>query len=1036
MLYRKNEEETLDPELFRNPTSEYRGAPFWSWNSKLEKEELLRQIELFQEMGFGGFHMHVRTGMETPYLSEEFRDIVRLCVDTAKEKKLLAWLYDEDRWPSGSAGGLVTKNPEFRQRYLLFTATPYQENESNRIEISTAAAVRQGNGTLLAIYDIELNENGNLKSYKKIDSAEKAAHAVRYAYLEVAGNSPWYNNQAYVNTLDKKAMDRFIELTYNFYQDAVGEDFGKTVPAIFTDEPQFTHKKVLNFADGAVDVTLPWSDDLEKTFRDAYGDSLLEHLPELIWEKEDGSASVTRYRYHDHICERFTQAFADNCGAWCKQHGMMLTGHMMDEPRLHSQTKALGEAMRSYRAFELPGIDMLCNYVELTTAKQAQSAVHQYGREGMISELYGVTGWDFDFRGHKFQGDWQAALGVTVRVPHLSWYTMKGEAKRDYPATISYQSPWYKEYFAIEDHFARVATAMTRGTPDVRIGIIHPIESFWLHWGPEEQTADIREELEANFQNLTKWMLFGSIDFDFIAESLLPSLCKQAAAPLEVGEMKYDVILVPECETLRSTTLNCLEKFREAGGRLIFLGKRPGLENAEKSSRPGTLWEKSEQIPFCKSALMNALEAERSLKILTPSGKKTQNLLHQLRNDGTRKWLFIAHGTPAENPDISKAETIYIQIPGTWNVTEYQTLSGNIQQMKTTNRKGWTELSAELFDHDSLLLCFTPKGELPKGTTQAKTQMFHIQKNLSVPNRVPYLLGEPNACLLDTAEYALDDEPYRSEEEILRIDNILRKELGLPKRDGHVAQPWAEKREPATHQIRLRFRFRSEIRFNVPFLAMEDADKAEIRLNGKEIQNTDCGYYVDKAIRKVLLPYIKKGENILEVILPFGRNTNTEWMYLLGEFAVRLHGKEKILTQRPETVTFDSITEQGFPFYSGTFTYCCTAETSGTPFQIRLPRFRGAVNRIEIDGTEEGIIAFAPYQTKPISLPAGTHQIKIITYISRTNGFAPLHETDRNAFQEPNRWRSNGDHWTYRYNLYPEGLLDEPQFRELEIVEE
>lgn len=77
----------------------------------------------------------------------------------------------------------------------------------------------------------------------------------------------------------------------------------------------------------------------------------------------------------------------------------------------------------------------------------------------------------------------QMGLGVTVRVPHLSWVSMKGEAKRDYPASIGYQSPWWKDYAYVEDHFARVCTALTRGKPVVRVGVIHPIESYWLHWG-------------------------------------------------------------------------------------------------------------------------------------------------------------------------------------------------------------------------------------------------------------------------------------------------------------------------------------------------------------------------------------------------------------------------------------------------------------------------------------------------------------------------------------------------------------------------
>jgi hypothetical protein len=52
-------------ELFQNPTSEYRGCPFWAWNNKLDRGQLLRQIDYFEEMGMGGFHMHVRTGLDT-----------------------------------------------------------------------------------------------------------------------------------------------------------------------------------------------------------------------------------------------------------------------------------------------------------------------------------------------------------------------------------------------------------------------------------------------------------------------------------------------------------------------------------------------------------------------------------------------------------------------------------------------------------------------------------------------------------------------------------------------------------------------------------------------------------------------------------------------------------------------------------------------------------------------------------------------------------------------------------------------------------
>ena len=122
MLLPKNSEPTLSPELFRSPTCEYRSAPFWAWNCRLEREELLRQADILHEMGFGGYHMHVRSGLATEYLGDEFMNLISDCVNKAKNNKMLAWLYDEDRWPSGFAGGLVTKDEKYRMRYLLFTA--------------------------------------------------------------------------------------------------------------------------------------------------------------------------------------------------------------------------------------------------------------------------------------------------------------------------------------------------------------------------------------------------------------------------------------------------------------------------------------------------------------------------------------------------------------------------------------------------------------------------------------------------------------------------------------------------------------------------------------------------------------------------------------------------------------------------------------------------------------------------------------------------------------------------------------------------
>ena len=125
--------------LFQKPSREYRGKPFWSWNGKLEEKELKRQINVMKEMGFGGFFMHSRTGLETEYLGEDWFRLINRCADYGNKKGLETWLYDEDRWPSGSAGGMVTREPRYRAMFLEMNQFSPQDWKDSLRTADTAA---------------------------------------------------------------------------------------------------------------------------------------------------------------------------------------------------------------------------------------------------------------------------------------------------------------------------------------------------------------------------------------------------------------------------------------------------------------------------------------------------------------------------------------------------------------------------------------------------------------------------------------------------------------------------------------------------------------------------------------------------------------------------------------------------------------------------------------------------------------------------------------------------------------------------------
>lgn len=995
---------TVTRETFKNPPAKYRSAPFWAWNCKLEPERLAEQVLYFKEMGFGGFHMHARAGLDLPYMSSAFLDRVAQCVEQAESLGLTPRLYDEDCWPSGFVGGLAVKgHPELRRRTLYFTKTG--------IENAYKTVGR---------YDIRLRDDGTLESYRLLQDGETAESTEWLAQIVVDEDTKRYANSAYIDTLNPEAVQRFISMTHVEYKKKLGGKFGTTVPSIFTDEPRAPKGIPLPTAKDSDTAILPWTDLLPISFYKAYGVDIVAALPELVWDLPDGKYSRVRWQFYDHVAELFAHAYFDTIGAWCEENGIDFCGHLMAEHPLKDSVEVSGEAMRCYRGMQMPGMDMLCGLYEYTTAKQVQSVVRQMDKNGMVSELYGVIGWDGDFRAHKLQGDWQAALGVTLRVTHLAWCSMQGERKRDFPQSIFYQSPWYREYPLIENHFARINMAMTQGKPVCRVGVIHPLESFWLHCGPDDTSAEAQKRITQNWENITEWLLFSGHDFDFISESMLPSLCEKGTAPLCVGKGRYDVVIVPECETLRSSTVERLRAFREAGGTLILMGKAPSCMDAVPDSAPALLAKSAEMIPFEKDALLTELEDFREISLQKADGSAVSDLLYQLRQDDSGRWLFLAHGKKSEVADGAVPESIAVTLCRSWKTELYNTLTGEVTPLAAEYRAGKTVLKLRLYAQDSALLRLT--SGVVEDTPEENTEI-PAETPIAVPAEVGYTLSEPNVFLLDKAEYRLDDEPWQPEEEILRLDKRCRYKLNWY---GGI-QPWLIPDEVPTHMLALRFSIESEVEQSNIRLALENLQKTTICWNGEPVDSQADGWYVDKDIQTVRLPALKKGKNTLELTMPFEFKISTEWYYLLGDFGVSVQDGSKRVTAKRNTVEFGNIVPQGMPFYSGAVTYDIpfSAPKDGT-LRVRVPAYHVALLKCKVDHENLGSLAFAPYEVKaPIA--AGTHTLHLTAFINRTNGFGPLHNAtpDLKWFGQ-DAWKSTGDAWTYDYILQEEGIMTAP----------
>ena len=149
-LYPKNQG-PLSDSLFEKPTSEYRGTPFWAWNCQMTEEKVSMIVQALEDMGMGGGHIHCRTGMNNPYMSQEFLDLVKDANQKFRDKEMITWLYDEDRWPSGAGGGLVTKDERYRIRFLVFAPERLTGLKKENDLSSSGQAVRSENRRLRCV---------------------------------------------------------------------------------------------------------------------------------------------------------------------------------------------------------------------------------------------------------------------------------------------------------------------------------------------------------------------------------------------------------------------------------------------------------------------------------------------------------------------------------------------------------------------------------------------------------------------------------------------------------------------------------------------------------------------------------------------------------------------------------------------------------------------------------------------------------------------------------------------------------------------
>lgn len=973
-----------------------RPVPFWAWNGELNKDDLCSQIRAMKQMGFGGFFIHSRFGLKTPYLGEKWFECVRICIDEAEKQGLQAWLYDEDRWPSGSAGGKVTRrHPEYAQQGL-----DYAFEDSPVFDGLAQFAVKRRNGVLIS-----------WRRFTVSDTLGREECFLRCFPVTVPASSAC-NGAQYPDVMNPDAVREFLRCTHERYRENLGPLLWK-VPGIFTDEPT---------CNGFVGK-LPWTPRLPEAFRSKYGYNLLDCLPELFFEFNGCRVSKVRLDFYNLIAELFRDSYAKQIFQWCEEHRIRLAGHILGEDDLFSQMQTVGSAMRFYEYMHIPGIDVLTEHWNLyAAAKQCSSVARQQGREASLAEVCGCTGWDFPLEGHKALGDWLFALGIDLLVPHHFWYSAAGESKRDYPADISPRSPYWCAYHAVSDYFARLNKAFAGLENVCDVLVVHPMESVWfgrpleaygrekainlngafVHTGPEKNREMGR------LQNITDWLLREHLDFDFGDEEQMTRLARMENGVLQVGKCGYRAVVLPELVTIRKTTLELLSEFVRQGGSVFSAAAAPEYMDGLSSDFPKTCW---------RLFLPLDLQKFRTVSLHDENENELPALLYRLGRNRWREVLFLCNTSVLPQtgihtfPNVSERNITYPSVTVRWRLPEgfqvCESKSGSLHGIPAERKGEWVcfqtsfeRLESRLFvaEKTPVVVSDEPDGE-----------KYHLP---SGPFR--YALSEENLLVLDLPEAEIGNESF-PQMHILALDAEVRKRIGEPPRSIMAVQPWYKTEKPQEKvPLRLRFRIFCEVVPDSVSLLMESPQQWTFSLNGELFQPLDSGWKWDKAIRRLSFHHLKPGENLLEIMTDFSAESVLESLFLAGQFGVR----ENHLIHLPEMLQKGDWTGQGLPNYAGNVTYEILMESDGSPRDLNLAHSCGTAFLVRLNSNAEQICAYPPYRVR-LNPRKGENRLLVTVCGSLRNAFGPFYTKEKMFLITPGTFRR---YERARQSLIPYGL--------------
>jgi len=553
---------------FRNPPANRRTLQI-THSFPSDENAVNARIEEFSRRGFGG--LVVSVGGRADYLTSEQRwKEFRTGVQAARSRGMTLWIYDERGYPSVTAGGLTLQgHPEWEALGLhcIIRDPNAKDAVSEDLpdgEVVSAMAFPAKTDGLRFEEGIDITDS--VRRSRKLRTEDPAkpllfAFVRTVLYERAHATANLSDTLHYPNILMREPVKRFLELTHEAYARRF-TPIGSYFEAVFTDEPSLMS---LYLRPGSPYPPLPWSDEIPRKFREAFGYDIATRLPALA---ADFGVESTRVRcdFWDLIGRLVSENYFGQIQKWCRNHGIASTGHLLYEEDLGYHVALYGNFYECASKLDIPGIDCL-------TSDPAGVPWFIAKLLGSISCVTGAAKTMSETSDHV-----QAQKKIQVTAEQI-----QGTMNKLYVSGINTTTSYYRwaglddqTVRSLNERIGRMGTLLEGGRHRCDVAVLYPLESVWARFTPQRFQAKPPKVVRINrvYRETMQTLFENQRDFDIVDSRTLVG-ASSAGRALKVRDETYRVLLLPAVSVLPADAIRKIDDFARRGGRVIAIGDRP-----------------------------------------------------------------------------------------------------------------------------------------------------------------------------------------------------------------------------------------------------------------------------------------------------------------------------------------------------------------------------------------------------------------------------------------------------------------------------